>query len=74
MSHHFESLRAYSIDDPPAFLEVGDLEFLLEEDGRLLIRGFDDAGHEDVVWRRRGGVQEREEVDGLGEKSESRRI
>jgi hypothetical protein len=40
------------MDNLGTLVEVGDFEFLLEEDARLLVRRLDDALHENVVgWR-----------------------
>lgn len=65
MRHHLEPARANSVDDLGALLNVGDLELLLEEDGRLLVGGFNNASNKEVVRRRRRGMQERQEIDGL---------
>lgn len=51
MSHHLEAPGTDSIDDLGSFFEVGNLELLLEKDGRLLVRGLDNARNEDMVWR-----------------------
>lgn len=51
MSHHFETPGTDSIDNLSPLFEVGNLELLLEKYGRLLVRGFDNARNEDVVWR-----------------------
>jgi hypothetical protein len=65
MSHHLESVRAYSIENLGAFIDIGHFELLLKEYGSLLVRGLDYASHENMV--RWGGrrVQERKKVDGL---------
>jgi hypothetical protein len=42
------STSAYRINDLGAFVDLGDVELLLEEDGRLLVGGFDDARDEDA--------------------------
>jgi hypothetical protein len=55
--HHLEAARADGVNDLPAVLGVGDLELLLEEDGRLLVARTDDARYEEVVRRRRRGVK-----------------
>ena len=65
MSHHFKSAGAYSIDDLASFVNVGDLQLLLEKNGSLLVRGLDNAFHEHVVWGRGGWVEERKEIDRL---------
>ena len=65
MCHHLETSRTDCIYDLGTFIEVGDFEFLLKEDARLLVGRSDNAFHEDVVWRRRGWMEQREEVDGL---------
>lgn len=72
MSHHLETSCAYSVDNLGTFLDVSDLEFLLEEDGRLLVRRLDDASYEGMIRRRRRRMEEREKVDGLGK--ETKRI
>src|SRR5712672_1318656 len=65
VSHHLKSLSTYSVNDLGTFIRIGNLEFLLEKYGRLLVRGFNNARDKEVIWWRRGRVQEREEVDGL---------
>jgi hypothetical protein len=37
VSHHLKSLGAYGIDDLSALTRVGNLEFLLKKNGRLLV-------------------------------------
>jgi hypothetical protein len=65
MCHHLEPPRTDCIDDFGALFEVSDFELLLEEDARLLVGRLDDTLHEDVVWRRGGRMEQREEVDRL---------
>jgi hypothetical protein len=65
MCHHLETPRTDGIDDLGTFVQVSYFEFLLKEDARLLVGRLDDAFHEDVVWRRGGRMEQREEVDGL---------
>lgn len=65
MSHHLKSPRAYSINDLGALFEVSDLELLLEEYRRLLVRGLYDARDKNVVRRRRGWMKQRKEINGL---------
>jgi hypothetical protein len=66
--HHFDASLADSIDDFLPLGCVGDLEFLLEKDGRLLVGGLDDAGDEVRVRGGGCGRQEMKEVDRLSEK------
>jgi hypothetical protein len=57
MCHHLETPRTNRIDNLGTLVEVGDFEFLLEEDARLLVGRLDDTLHKDVVgWR--GGWME----------------
>jgi hypothetical protein len=52
VGHHFETTSAYSVNDLAPFFGIGNLEFLLKENGRLLVGGLDNARHEDGIWRR----------------------
>ncbi len=65
MSHHFKAPRTYSVDDFASLLGVGDLEFLLKEDGSLLVGRLDDSGNEEIVRRGGGRMQQRQEIDRL---------
>lgn len=65
VGHHLKSLGAYSIDDLGALTRIGDLEFLLKKYRRLLVRKFYNSRDKEMIWWRRGGVQEREEVNRL---------
>lgn len=38
MGHHFETTSAYSVDNLAPFFGISDLEFLLQENRRLLVR------------------------------------
>jgi hypothetical protein len=52
MCRHLRTSRTDRIDNLGTLVEVGDFEFLLEEDARLLGRRLDDTLHKDVVgWR-----------------------
>ena len=58
MCHHLVATGTYGIDDLGAFVSISNLEFLLQEDGGLLIRGFDDTRDELLVGGRRGRMQQ----------------
>lgn len=65
MSHHFETLCTDSVNNFSAFFGIGHFQLLLEEDGSLLVRGFDNSSNKEMVrWSGRG-VQQRKEVDRL---------
>lgn len=51
VSHHLETACAYSVDDLAALLRISNFEFLLQKNGRLLVRSLDDSRHEQVVRR-----------------------
>lgn len=53
MGHHLEATSAYSVYNLGTFLQIGHLQLLLKEDGRLLVGGLNDARYEEGV--RRGG-------------------
>jgi len=53
MGHHFEPTSAYSVNNLAPFFGIGDLELLLEENGRLLVGRLDNARHKDGIRRRR---------------------
>jgi len=65
VSHHLEPSSTYCVNDLGTLSDISDLEFLLEENGCLLIRESDDTLYEDMVGRRGGRLQERKKVDGL---------
>jgi len=48
-----------------ALLQVRDFELLLQKDRGLLVRRLDNTCYENMIRRGRGGVKERQEVDGL---------
>jgi hypothetical protein len=52
MSHHLKAPRTNGVNDLSTFFNISNLELLLQKDGRLLIRGLDDAIDEDVIRRR----------------------
>lgn len=52
MSHHLVPICAYSVNNLSPFIDISNFELLLEEYGSLLVRGPDDARHEDMVGRR----------------------
>ena len=56
MCHHLIATGTYGIDDLSTFVSVSNFEFLLQENGSLLIRGLDYARDELIVGRRRGRV------------------
>jgi hypothetical protein len=53
MCHHLVATGTYGIDDLGTFVSIGHFEFLLQENGSLLVRGFDYARDELVVGGRR---------------------
>ncbi len=65
VSHHLESLGAYGIDNLGPLARISDLEFLLKKYRSLLVREFNNSRDKEVIWRGRGWVQEREEVNRL---------
>jgi hypothetical protein len=65
VGHHLEPPCAYGIDDFGAFLDIRNLELLLEENRRLLIGGLDDTRYKDMIGRRGRRVQKREKIDRL---------
>jgi hypothetical protein len=52
MGHHLETPGTNRIDNLGAFVEVRDLQFLLEKNGRLLIGRLNDAANKDMIRRR----------------------
>jgi len=53
MSHHLKSIGAYSVNDPGPFIDFGDFELLLEENGSLLVRRLDYASYKYMIgWGR----------------------
>lgn len=65
MRHHLEAACTYGIYNFMPFLQVRNLELLLQENRGLLIRRLDDTCDENMIRGRRGRVKERQEVDGL---------
>lgn len=59
MRHHLVATGTYGVDDLGAFISIGHFEFLLQENGSLLVRGLDYARDELFVGGRRGRVQQR---------------
>lgn len=53
MSHHLITTSADGIHDLGSLVCVSDLEFLLQENGRLLIGRLDDTHDEELIGRRR---------------------
>jgi hypothetical protein len=51
MGHHLESPSAYRVNDLGSLFQVSNFEFLLKENGRLLVRRFDNTCNEDMIRR-----------------------
>jgi hypothetical protein len=68
MRHHLEATRTYGIYNLMPLFQVRDFELLLQKNRGLLIRRLDNTCYENMIRRRRGGVKERQEVDGLRER------
>lgn len=65
MSHHLVALGADGVNYFDPFVFVDDFQFLLQEDGCLLIGGFNNTVHEENIWGARGWMQKGQKIDRL---------